>query len=285
MAYEKYTFSCVAAITAVTSLIEEVELTPKPGLVDMENTGAHDDLTIELMKKSAESLKETFAEIAFISYGRKPSQSIREAIAEIGRRGEAKMFKATGGVNTHKGAIWAIGLLVSAYSMGKGTYLIEEIVSKAGEIARFPDRFFESTVTNGGRVVAKYGVPGARGEAQQGFPHIMKYSLPTLNQMRMNGASDSEAQLYALLSLILNLDDTCILHRGGPQALMFAKDQAKMMLTEGHLGWLTTLDEEFTKRNISPGGSADLLAATIFLDKTQTLKTLNDFQKEVEYIQ
>ncbi|WP_096199597.1 triphosphoribosyl-dephospho-CoA synthase [Bacillus sp. FJAT-45350] len=283
MSYEKHTFCSDIAEIAVNSLIEEVELTPKPGLVDQANTGAHNDLTIQLMRKSAESLRDTFEEIAYTSIDQKPSQYIRETIANIGRRGEKKMFHETNGINTHKGAIWSIGLLVSAYSMGKGLYTIKEIVFKAGDIARFPDRFYENTTTNGGRVMAKYGVGGARGEAEQGFPHIVNYSLPILKQMRADGIAEKEAQLYALLSLISQLDDTCILHRGGVQALSYAKEQANTFLKAGHLGRLTTLDKEFTKRNISPGGSADLLAVTLFLDKTQAVTTLKRSHRQYEH--
>lgn len=279
----KRVFSRFIAEAAVCSLTEEVELTPKPGLVDRANNGAHKDLTIDLMRKSAISLKETFEEIAFTSYERNPSPSLREEIAKIGRYGENIMFKTTGGVNTHKGAIWAIGLLVSAAAMGKGSYTIEEIVSSAGETARYPDRFCPTTVTNGKRVSIKYGTNGAKGEAQQGFPHIMEVSLPMLKQSRSCGLSEKESQLSMLLALIAHLDDTCILHRGGTEALEFAKKQAATVLSIRRLDRLKTLDEEFTKRNISPGGSADLLAATLFLDKIQASMTNNKIQKEVEY--
>lgn len=274
MKNEKQSFSFNVAKVAVLSLIEEVELTPKPGLVDRRNTGSHQDLTIELMRISAETLADTFEKIAFISYGREPSQSLREEIAFIGRDGEKRMFEVTCGVNTHKGAIWAIGLLVSAASMGKGMYTVEEIVTVAGELARFPDRYTPDTITNGGNVTAKYGVAGARGEAQQGFPHITQLSLPTLNRSRASGLTEEKSRLNALLSLIAHLNDTCILHRGGPDALAFAKKQTARLLTNENMDWLNTLDEEFTRRNISPGGSADLLAATLFLDKIQANKTV-----------
>ncbi|QBP40166.1 triphosphoribosyl-dephospho-CoA synthase [Paenisporosarcina antarctica] len=280
---EKKSFSITAAKLAVHSLIEEVELTPKPGLVDKRNNGAHHDITLQLMRISAESLTETFEKIAFISYGRSPSQSLREEIAEIGRAGEKRMFEVTFGVNTHKGAIWAIGLLVSSTSMGKGMYNIEEIVTLAGELARFTDRYCPETITNGSNVTTKYGVGGARGEAQQGFPNIMNFSLPMLNRSRESGYTEEEARLNALLSLIAQLDDTCILHRQGLEALSFAKHQAHYLLTNGNLDWLNTLDETFTKRNISPGGSADLLAATLFLDKIQANKTEKITRKDYVY--
>ncbi|MFC0272670.1 triphosphoribosyl-dephospho-CoA synthase [Metabacillus herbersteinensis] len=283
MKNEKQSFSLRVAKVAVRSLIEEVELTPKPGLVDRVNTGAHRDLTIQLMRTSAESLADTFEQIAFISYGRTPSQSLREEIAAIGRNGEKRMFEVTCGVNTHKGAIWAIGLLVSAASIEKGRCTIEQIVTLAGEIARFPDRYCPSTSTNGRNVTATYGVVGARGEAQQGFPHIIQFSRPMLNRSRENGLIEEKARLNALLSLIAHLDDTCILHRGGPEALSFAKREAASFLTNGNFNWLETLDEEFIRRNISPGGSADLLAATLFLDKIQANKSVDEVQEEYVY--
>lgn len=280
----KQSLSRNLAAKAVRSLIEEVELTPKPGLVDSRNTGSHQDLTIQLMRASAESLRDTFEQIALASYGRKPSQALREEIALTGRIGEERMLQVTDGVNTHKGAIWAMGLLVSAAAMGRGMGAIGEVAASAGELACFPDQHSPNTVTNGVNVVAKYGVSGARGEAQQGFPHILRYSLPMLNFSRMSGQTEKEARLNALLSLIAYLDDTCILHRGGPEALDFAKKQAAFMLEKGVLEDLYTLDEYFISRNISPGGSADLLAATLFLDELQANERSDKNRKEYQYI-
>nr|WP_153733180.1 triphosphoribosyl-dephospho-CoA synthase [Sporosarcina obsidiansis] len=275
MIQEKHMYSRFIANIACRSLIEEVELTPKPGLVDSENTGAHQDLTLQLMRKSAESLEETFEEIAVVSYGHHPSQKIREEIAAIGRVGEQRMFEATGGVNTHKGAIWALGLLVSATSMGKGMYTLEKILEIAGVIARYSDRYCPGSLSNGRKVIAKYNVSGARGEAQLGFPHVSHYSFPALRKARGKGMSEEEARLSALLSLIAHLDDTCILHRGGLEALSFAKEEAASILTDGNFDLITALDQEFIKRNISPGGSADLLAATLFLDKIRSYKPVS----------
>ncbi|UGB33054.1 triphosphoribosyl-dephospho-CoA synthase [Metabacillus sp. B2-18] len=271
MEIESKVFSASIASVAVQSLIEELELTPKPGLVDQNNTGSHSDLTCSLMRASAESLKDTFKKIAYTSYGRLPSQSLREEIAEIGRAGEKQMFEVTNGINTHKGAIWAIGLLTSAVSMGKGTFSIEKCLSTAGKLASYPDRYCPKTVTNGRHAMVKYGVNGAKGEAQEGFPHIRKFSLPMLYQSRKNGLTDEQAKLNSLLSLIATVEDTCILHRGGIQGLEFAKEQACSFLKSGNFDSLNKMDQEFIKRNISPGGSADLLAATLFLDKTEQM--------------
>ena len=258
---------------AVDSLIEEAKLTPKPGLVDSDNSGAHTDLNLRLMIKSAKALEETFRKIAYVSYLQEPNQLLREQVAEIGRMGEQEMFQATDGVNTHKGAIWALGLLISGAAMSKEETDTEEIVLLASKLACFPDSKYEPVPTNGSRVSKKYGVQGARGEAQQGFPHIIDKALPTLRESRQRGVLEQLARVNALLSIMTNLDDTCILHRGGTEALAITKKQAANILDKGGVssneGWalLQELDKKLVSLNASPGGSADLLAATLFLDR------------------
>ncbi|WP_017437313.1 triphosphoribosyl-dephospho-CoA synthase [Saccharococcus caldoxylosilyticus] len=258
---------------AVAALIEEAELTPKPGLVDQQNSGAHTDLTLEMMIRSAQALQTTFANIAYIAFQREPSQQLREEIAKIGRCGEKVMFETTGGINTHKGAIWALGLLVASAAMHKPGTPSKEIASTAGRIASYPDRYAPQQMSNGLKVQQRYGVPGARGEAQQGFPHVIHIALPTLHKARQNNIPETLARIDALISLIAYLDDTCILHRGGMEALITAKKLAKAIISVGGVstseGWngLLQLDQELLTRNASPGGSADLLAAALFLDR------------------
>jgi triphosphoribosyl-dephospho-CoA synthase len=275
------------AILAVRSLIEEAELTPKPGLVDIESTGSHHDMSIELMIKSAKSLEPAFREIAKVSYGRVPSQELREEIAAIGRQGEIDMFQATGGVNTHKGAIWALGLLVSSASMNPGETSLDHIAKKAGKLALFTDRNLPQQITNGKRVKEKYGVNGALGEAQQGFPHIRNISLPVLYDSRSRGIKEDLCRLNTLIALMASLDDTCILHRGGAGSLITTKELASEILILGGVwtqtGWkvLEELSQFLIKCNASPGGSADLLAATLFLDYLYKNNTsyLSEFSK------
>jgi triphosphoribosyl-dephospho-CoA synthase len=258
---------------AVAALIEEAELTPKPGLVDKQNAGAHTDLHFELMIRSAHALRSTFADIARAAFQRTPSQILREEIAEIGRHGETIMLEATGGTNTHKGAIWAVGLLTAGAAMLPPGASPWDIARTAGELARYPDRYAPAQRTNGARVQLRYGVTGAKGEAQQGFPHVTMIALPTLHQARKQGIPEHLARLDALVALIAHLDDTCLLHRGGMAALRIAKEMAKEIAALGGVstaaGWkaLHRLDRALLERNASPGGSADLLAATLFLDR------------------
>lgn len=276
---------------AVRALIEEANLTPKPGLVDQNNTGSHSDLTIDLMIKSAKSLEGTFSKIAAVSFGENPNQILREEIAAIGRTGESIMYQTTNGVNTHKGAIWAIGLLVSSASMNQSND-INHIVAQAGKLARYPDRYCPGTKTNGTRVIETYGVHGAKGEAERGFPHITEFSLPMLKESRKLGIGENAARLNALLALMANLNDTCILHRGGMEALDVTKHLAAEVLNEGGVstsdGWelLQKLDNKLIQLNVSPGGSADLLAATLFLDSlASNSKNIDCSVEQYEFVQ
>ncbi|MBV9129321.1 MAG: triphosphoribosyl-dephospho-CoA synthase, partial [Verrucomicrobia bacterium] len=126
--------------------------------------------------------------------------------------------------------------------------------------------------SNGLKVVRRFNVPGARGEALAGFPHVIHSALPTLYRSRSQGASEAHARLNALLAIMINLEDTCLLHRGGATSLRAAQSGAMAVLAAGGTqtlrGWglLHRLDLDLAALNASPGGSADLLAASLFLD-------------------
>jgi triphosphoribosyl-dephospho-CoA synthase len=258
---------------AVNALIDEASLTPKPALVDRRGSGAHRDLNLDTMLRSAHSLRPTFLALARAAVGQKPSQRLREQLARIGREGEVTMLRATNGSNAHRGAIWIVGLLCAAAAM---TSLAEplELCTQAAAVARFEDRFAPapSSLSNGARVVQRFGVAGARGQAAEGFPHVLEAGLPALHRSRASGATVDEARLDALLAIIATLDDTCVLHRGGRVALEAAQTGARDALQAGGAARpqgraaLARLDQRLTELNASPGGAADLLAATLFLD-------------------
>lgn len=260
------------AALAVKSMAQEVLLTPKPGLVDGRGSGAHDDLDLPLMLRSASSLMPCFIGMAQASARMAPGSELRARLAEIGREGERAMFAATAGINTHKGAIWALGLLVGAAANCAAPYSPAEVAGLAGLIARHPDRAAQAMPTHGSRVCARYGVGGARGEAQAGFPHALEAGLPALRRARVGGAREDEARLDALLAIMAELDDTCLLHRGGEAALAAARSGARAVLQAGGVetpagrAALTFLDADLLRRRASPGGSGDLLAVTLFLD-------------------
>ena len=172
---------------AVNALVAEVNLTPKPALVDQRGSGAHDDLTLELMERSAHSLHPMFVAMAHAAFQHATcSQALREAIGEIGRVGEASMLYATNGVNTHRGAIWALGLMVTAAALAsfnaKPVQAVE-LCQLAGKIAQFEDRFIPQQALSHGQQVQKvFGINGAKAQAQQGFPTIVKFGLPELDK-------------------------------------------------------------------------------------------------------
>lgn len=261
------------ALFATEALVAEAQLTPKPGLVDGRGPGAHSDLSLGLMRRSAESLEPFFELMAEVAREFPLGGALREQLGMIGRTAEYVMYATTGGTNTHKGAIWTLGLLVAAASH-TSEFDPLQLANVAGSIARLPDRTPE--LLSHGEIVQKlYGVTGARGEAFANFPHVVHVGLPALQVARGEGRSEAASKLCALLAIMAQLDDTCVLYRGGLEAARFVKRGARSVLAAGgpetHAGdsALHRLDQEFLAREISPGGSADLLAATIFLDSLE----------------
>ena len=257
---------------AVRALVEEAELTPKPALVDRRGGGAHDDMDLEMLLRSAHALRPTFGDLAVRAHRCAPGRRLREDLAAIGRRGEEAMFAVTRGVNTHRGAIWALGLLVAAAAMAPSEASPADVAALAGRVAVFPDRYVPPEASHGCLVTRRYGVAGARGEARDGFPHVVGVALPALWDSREAGRSERLARLDALVALIARVDDTCLLHRGGRAALRDAQNGARAVLDAGGNGTaagrraLRSLDAVLLRHNAAPGGSADLLAAALFLD-------------------
>ena len=276
---------------AVAALVAEATLTPKPGLVDLRGPGAHDDMDVEDLIRSAGSLRDTFAELAAAGVGREPSQELRERLAEIGRRGEARMLGVTGGVNTHRGAIWALGLVVAAAAgvsaAGSSASGSATILARAAAIAGFDDRFAPVPTTPGSRARARYRVSGAAGEARAGFPHAVS-AHDTLRSRLDAGVGVTEARLDALLTVIAELDDTCLLNRGGVEGLREAQAGASSVLALGGVSTpdgaraLERLDATLTRSHLSPGGSADLVALAILLHSLESnpLDATTSFRKD-----
>ena len=258
------------------ALVAEAELTPKPGLVDRRGAGSHTDLSLAIMKASAFAIEPYFCEMSTVSRGTHPSQPLREQLAVIGRNAERAMLKTTGGANSHKGAIWILGLLISAAAMLEQDRVpASAIAATAKRIASFEDRFAPRLITHGDTVVKRYGVSGARGEALRGFPRVVDIGLPMLHSRRAAGATESVARLDTLLSIMSRLDDTCLLYRGGEEALVAAKEGAAAVESAGGSGTpigrqqLERLDRRLLEMGVSPGGSGDLLAATLLLDAVE----------------
>lgn len=274
------------------ALIEEARLTPKPALVDARGSGAHVDLDLATMLRSAHALEPTFEALARASRGAAPGSALRTDLARIGRAGEAAMMRATGGSNAHRGAIWIVGLLVAgatirqAPSDGSGAFVrgglprgglthAAEIAETAARIARFDDLLAPAArpvQSNGERVRQRFNVGGARLEAQGGFPHVIHVGLPALHAARAQGQDEATARVDALLAIMASLDDTCVLHRAGLAGREAAQAGAQRVRDAGGIATragraaFDALERTLLALNASPGGAADLLAATLFID-------------------
>ncbi len=259
----------------VEALIDEAELSPKPGLVDGRGNGAHADLSLTLMCQSARVLGPAFVAMAAAGQSTQaPTLALRETLGRLGRHAEALMMTSTGGVNTHRGAIWALGLLAGAAAIERVNTCASQTAKLAAAIANQPDRFAPArTGHKGERACLQFNVAGARGQAQAGFPHVIELGLPQLQQSRARGDGETAARLNALLAIISRLDDTCVLSRGGPATLHQLQRAAAAVLAAGGAATLPgrralrQLNADAIACNASPGGAADLLAATLFLDR------------------
>ncbi|MEE4223671.1 triphosphoribosyl-dephospho-CoA synthase [Pseudomonas viridiflava] len=258
---------------AVDALMDEANLSPKPALVDRRGNGAHTDLHLGLMHASALSLWPTFKLMAeAAAQFQSPEQPLREELGRLGREGEAAMLHTTGGVNTHRGAIWALGLLVTAAALDVNDCTPASICQRAARLALIKDRQVVASNSHGSIVAQRYGAMGAREQAQQGFPAVMNVALPQLQRSRAAGSGEQNARLDALLAIMTTLADTCVLYRAGPEGLQAMQRGAQRVLDAGGSASLAgrrelhELDKQLLALNASPGGAADLLAACLFID-------------------
>lgn len=262
---------------AVKSLLDEVYATPKPGLVDCRNNGSHTDMDINSFEKSAYVLKPYFGEC--FSIGKNTvSLSPNEAFPLLRNAGilaEKTMYNATGGINTHKGIIYSMGILCA--SIGR-LWLPEDPFRCASDICLESANIVKESIqkdfeqidssTAGGRLYLKYGISGIRGEAASGFDSVLKIGLPCYKELRNKNFNSNDAGTITLLYLISNVKDTNLYHRGGVKGAEYAVKTTKKLLTdfpEPTKNQIETLDDAFIKQNLSPGGCADLLAITYFL--------------------
>lgn len=250
------------------ALRTEVVAWPKPGLVTPVDSGSHQDMHIGTFLKSITALEGTFSEMAMAAafgYG-------FEAMMAIGRKAEARMLLATNGINTHRGAIFNLGLLASAAALRGCTPDLAGL--KCGKIvsqqwggmilAARP----ASAATHGNQVYRRYAKAGARGEAAAGFPMVYGCGVPTLRRLLQEGYDHERALIGTLMALIEQVDDSNLLWRGGEDGLAFAKQSACEFNSKGGVaqpGWrdrLIGIHRTFVERRLSPGGSADLVAAS-----------------------
>ena len=254
---------------AVEALLAELYTTPKPGLVDRNNCGAHTDMDLPLFEKSAYALRPYFYDAFRIGYAAGEERASMERLRRRGIAGEKEMFAATGGVNTHKGMVYTLGLLLGG--AGRACALGGDSVERAAELAQsdFAETMAAAAVrgeSHGEKLYVQKGIRGIRGEAADGFPHARRAAARL---------GEGAAATTVLLELMAEMEDTNVLHRAGERGAALVKREARRIcaLSESERkAAMTELDELFTRENISPGGAADTLAAGIFLDSVRSLR-------------
>lgn len=272
-------FADRAAELAQRSLLYEVCVTPKPGLVDRANSGAHDDMDVFTFCASAAALAPYFrscARIGVDTAGDAPGTTF-ERLVLPGRRAEAAMEAATAGVNTHKGAIYSMGVLCAAlgrlYGAGRAPEPDAAFDMCAEMTAPSTDRFFrqldervaagQKPTTVGQKLYAESGIRGIRGEVAAGFPSVRRIALPALERQLEQGAGHDRAGAMALLQLLAHVTDTNMIARSDEETAAAVRERIANVLAEEPCPgpeWLARLDQEFIQKRLSPGGCADLLS-------------------------
>lgn len=289
------------ARAALSALLEEVALSPKPGLVSPDSRGSHDDMDYEVFLASARALAPYFPR--FAELGEERSDALGDLLVllrPLGIEAEKAMFTATGGVNTHKGLIFSLGLLCAAVGslvvegslaaqgppQGTTSRLPEEICGRAAAIAcgiarrdfsplRGARMVGSLELTAGEKLYLEGGIRGVRGEAEDGFPSVLRHALPRLEKGLAAGLPMDHASLDALLLLFTVVQDTNVLSRAGEMGLSALKAGAAAALAAGGASssqgkaLIAELDKTLRTLNASPGGCADLLAITFFLHTFQ----------------
>ncbi len=265
------------AVYAAEAMRDEVLLSPKPGLVDRLDNGAHRDMDLSLFLKSADAIYPFLEEMAALTPSDGPPEAVLPVIRPVGVEAEKAMFRATGGINTHKGQIFTLGVCTAASQRSRPA--AREILNEAGRICRGlseeldagADLPLQEKSSNGRRAYRKYGSSGIRGEAEAGFPSVRDHSLPAFRAALAKGCRREEAGLEALLILMTVVEDSNVLHRRGIGGLNLMRQNAESFLLSGGMAQreadekLGRMNSLFISENISPGGCADLLALTFFL--------------------
>ena len=257
---------------ACDALLREAALSPKPGLVDAENNGAHKDMEVALLLTSAGVLEPYF--VMFAGQGMREANLSPEGrlctIRADGMEAEKAMLAATSGVNTHKGALFLLGVLCysAGYCFANGAFSAQDVCEVGAKLCK---GITAELGKDAGRAFARYGARGARGESEDGFPHVCM-SLEVYAQARANGAVENDAWLLALLHLIASIEDANVLARCGEATALELRQRAGELAKRYPAGGtsltdeIRALDRDCMAWNASPGGAADLLACAMFLE-------------------
>ena len=273
---ERSVVALQAARQAVRALYVEVTLEPKPGLVSLRDNGSHTDMHAATFVRSLFALRHYFAAIAQAGFEGRDFTDLQT----LGVAAEARMLQATRGVNTHRGAIFALGLLCAAAGRLHADkvplhpqQLRQTLRQTWGEAlyARAQTEALQSPQSNGQRAARRFGLRSATREAADAFPTLFEVTLPALQHALGSGLQPRAARVQALFATMAVLDDTNLAHRGGLQGLHRVKDCAARFLSQGGVSqadWLERarmVHAQLVAERLSPGGSADMLACACWM--------------------
>jgi len=273
---------------AVRALYAEVALEPKPGLVSFRDNGSHTDMSANTFFKSLFALRHYFGDVAAAGQQDVPFDTLQA----LGLDAEVRMLRATSGVNTHRGAIFSLGLLCAAAGRLHAqsvpfhpVNLRSVLLDHWGDALR--QRALAATqkapTSNGQRAAQSFALRSANDEAAEGFPTLFEVTLPALQAAIAQGHPLRSAKVHALFCTMAHLDDTNVVHRGGLEGMQFVKARAAQFIACGSVAqrdWLAQarrIHDAFVARRLSPGGAADLIACACWVHEMQDL----DLQKRI----
>lgn len=258
------TLPYIIAHLATQALQAELDTTPKPGLVDKDNNGAHRDMDYALMQRSIDTLHPYFVKLALL--GCADALPTHTSIRDIGIEAERAMLSTTNGVNTHKGALFSMGLAVVAAAHEENTDSLQATIKALA--ASFPDT--NGTHGSKAKLLSKgtTAIKGALDNAREGYEMLFAEWLPFYIERRKE--HDAYTLHKTLLRIMCDLDDTNVIYRTDLATAEEVKQEARVLLDSFSKAALKDMDRHYTTRNISPGGAADMLSLTIFIGSIQT---------------
>jgi triphosphoribosyl-dephospho-CoA synthase len=275
---EQRRFCLDAARMAVGCLHAELVLFPKPGLVSTIDNGSHTDMNAVTFMRSLFALRRYFAQICQAGIDDAPFAVLRQ----LGIAAETRMLKATGNINTHRGAIFSLGLLCAAAgrTWAQGMPLKAPVL-RANLLINWGNALANHSLPGGAQshglqAAARHGASGAREEGALGLPSVFETGLPALRATLAAGRDMRLARIDTLFALMAHMSDTNVLHRGGAEGAHMVRTSAAAFVANGGTAapdWRAqaiACHRDFVERGLSPGGAADLLAASCLVHAFDT---------------
>ncbi|MDD3832033.1 MAG: triphosphoribosyl-dephospho-CoA synthase [Clostridia bacterium] len=259
-------FARQIADMAVEALYAELDTTPKPGLIDKNNSGAHQDMDYNTMAKSITALTPYFGKFVQVAQNSNGLEQLATSLKLVGINAERAMYRATNGVNTHKGAIFLFGLFIGALCYKYDSEItLGQVSFRMGKIAEVLSRMHTPERTHGNLASQEYNIPTALEQAKSGFFPVLLESVYILLMCDDVDMSDNEARVRALLNIMSCIEDTTVYYRGGKAGADMVKREVRQLIRDFSINGVERLDKKLIDSNISCGGSADLLALSILV--------------------